>query len=128
MRYKQSKRCQHPHHQPKISKKAPAPRSVPISRCISVAEKCSMLFLIGAVLCFNHMKSENEIDKDEPPGIYVTQDDPDYETPEPVIFDNILNSSETGVTDVSKILDMNPITFQISNFFKFLFIFVSSIP
>ena len=37
----------------------------------------SMLFLIGSVLCFNHMKNENKIDKDEPPGIHVTQDDPD---------------------------------------------------
>ena len=33
--YKQSKR----HHQPEIGKKAPATRSVPISRCISIAEK-----------------------------------------------------------------------------------------
>ena len=40
----------------------------------------SMLFPIGSVLCFNHMKKENEIDKDEPPGIHITQDDPDYET------------------------------------------------
>ena len=64
----------------------------------------SILFPIGLVLCFNHMKNENKIDKDEPPGIHVTQDDP--ETPEPVISDNILNSSEAGVTDLSK-------TFQI---------------
>ena len=33
--YKQSKR----HHQPEIGKKAPATRSVPISRCVSIAEK-----------------------------------------------------------------------------------------
>ena len=46
------------------------------------------------------MKNENKIDKDEPPGIHVTQDDP--ETPKPVISDNILNSSEAGVTDLSK--------------------------
>ena len=46
------------------------------------------------------MKNENKIDKDEPPGIHVTQDDP--ETLEPVISDNILNSSEAGVTDLSK--------------------------
>ena len=37
----------------------------------------SMLFAIGSVLCFNHMKNENKINKDEPPGIHVTQDDPD---------------------------------------------------
>ena len=57
------------------------------------------------------MKNENKIDKDEPPGSHVTQDDP--ETPEPVISDNILNSSEAGVTDLSKTLDMSPIKFQI---------------
>ena len=37
--YKQFKRCQHQHHQTEIGKKAPATRSVPISRCISIAEK-----------------------------------------------------------------------------------------
>ena len=37
--YKQFKRCQHQHHQPEISKKTAATRSVPISRCISLAEK-----------------------------------------------------------------------------------------
>ena len=79
MRYKQSKRYQHPHHQPDIGKKAPATRSVPISRCISIEEKY-MLFPIGSVLCFNHMKNENKIDEDEPSGIHVTQDNPDYET------------------------------------------------
>ena len=106
--YKQSKR----HHQPEIGKKAPATRSVPISRCISIAEKY-MLFLIGSVLCFNLMKNENKIDKDEPPGIHVTQDDPDYETPEPVISENILNSSEAGVTDLSETLDVSPINWYI---------------
>ena len=50
------------------------------------------------MLRFNHMKNENKIDKDEPPGIHVTQDDPDYETPEPAISEDILNRSETGVT------------------------------
>ena len=73
----------------------------------------SILFLIGFVLCFNHMKNENKIDKDEPPGIHVTQDDHDYETPEPVISENILNSSEAGVTDLSETLDVSPIKFQI---------------
>ena len=92
--------------------KAPATRSVPISRCISIAEKY-MLFLIRSVLCFNLMKNENKIDKDEPPGIHLTQDDPDYETPEPVISENILNSSEAGVTDLSETLDVSPIKFQI---------------
>ena len=57
-----------------------------------------MLFPIGSVLRFNHMKNENKIDKDEPPGIHITQDDPDYETPEPAISEDILNRSETGVT------------------------------
>ena len=37
--YKQSKRCQHQHHQPEIGRKTTATRSVPISRCISIAEK-----------------------------------------------------------------------------------------
>ena len=37
--YKQSKTCQYQHHQPEIGKKAPTTRSVPISRCISIAEK-----------------------------------------------------------------------------------------
>ena len=73
----------------------------------------SMLFLIGSVLCFNHMKNENKIDKDEPPGIHVTQDDSDYETPEPAISQNFLNSSEAGVTDLSETLDVSPIKFQI---------------
>ena len=73
----------------------------------------STLFPIGSVLCFNHMKNENKIDKDEPPGIHVTQDDHDYETPEPVISENILNSSEAGVTDLSETLDVSPIKFQI---------------
>ena len=90
--YKQSKRCQQQHHQSEIGKKAVATRSVPISRCISIAEKY-MLFPIGSVFCFNLMKNENKIDKNEPPGIHVTQDDPDYETPEPVISENILNGS-----------------------------------
>ena len=72
-----------------------------------------MLFLIGSVLCFNHTKNENKIDKDEPPGIHVTQDDPDYETTEPPISQNILNSSEVGVTDLSETLDMSPIKFKI---------------
>ena len=57
-----------------------------------------MLFPIGSVLRFNHMKNENKIDKDEPPGIHITQDDPDYETPEPAISEDILNRSETRVT------------------------------
>ena len=72
-----------------------------------------MLFPIGSVLCFNHIKNENKTDKDEPPGIHVTQDDPDYETPEPVISENILNSSEAGVADLSETLDISPIKFQI---------------
>ena len=71
------------------------------------------LFPIGSVLCFNHMKNENKIDKDEPPGIHITQDNPDYETPEPAISENILNSSEAGVTDLSETLDVSPIKFQI---------------
>ena len=90
--YKQSKRCQHQHHQPEIGKKAPATKSVPISRCISIVEKC-MLYLIGSLVCFNLMKNGTKIDKDESPGIHVTQDDPDYETPEPIISENILNGS-----------------------------------
>ena len=78
-----------------------------------IAEKYNMLFPIGSVLCFNHMKNENKIDKDEPPGTNVTQDDPDSETPEPVISENILNSSEAGVADLSETLDISPIKFQI---------------
>ena len=101
--YRQSKRCQHSQHLPKIGKKAPATRSVPISRCISIAEKYNILFLIGSVLCLNHMKNENKIDKNEPPDNHVTQDDPDYETPEPVTSENILDSSEAGVADLSEI-------------------------
>ena len=97
--YKQSERCQHPHHQPEIGKKAPATISVPIPRCISIVENYSMVFAIGSVLCFNHKKNENTIEKDEPPGTNVTQDDPNYETPGPVISENILNSSETGFAD-----------------------------
>ena len=65
------------------------------------------------MLCFNHMKNENKIDKDEPPGTNVTQDYPDYETPELVISENILNSSEAGVADLSESLDISPIKFQI---------------
>ena len=72
-----------------------------------------MLFPIGLVLCFNHKKSENKIDKDEPPGIHITQDNPDYETPEPAISRNILNSSEARVTDLPETLDVSPIKFQI---------------
>ena len=72
-----------------------------------------MLFSIRSVLCFNHIKNENKTDKDEPPGIHVTQDDPDYETPEPVISENILNSAEAGVTDLSETLAMSPIKFQV---------------
>ena len=111
--YKQSKRCQHPHHQPEIGKKAPATRSVPIHRCISIAEKYNMLFPIESALCFNHMKNQNKIGKDELPGTNLTQDYPDYETPEPVISENILNSSEAGVADLSETLDISPIKFQI---------------
>ena len=73
----------------------------------------SILFPIGFVLCFNHMKNENKIDKDEPLGIHITEDNPDYETPEPAISENILNSSEAGVTDLSETLDVSPIKFQI---------------
>ena len=54
--YKQSKRCQHPRHQPEIGKKAPATRSVPIHRCISIAEKYNVLFPIGSVLFQSHEK------------------------------------------------------------------------
>ena len=72
-----------------------------------------MLFPIGSVLCFNHMKNENKIDKDEPPDIHITQDDSDYETPESAISENILNISEAGVTDLSETLDVSPIKFQI---------------
>ena len=110
---KQSKQCQNPYHQAEIGIKAPATRSIPIQRCISIAEKYNMLFLIESVLCFNHMKNENKIDKDEPPGTNVTQYNPDYETPEPVISENILNSSEAGVADLSETLDISPIKFQI---------------
>ena len=74
---------------------------------------CSKVFPIGSVLCLNHMKNENKIDKDETPGIHITQVDPDYETPEHAISENILNSSETGVTDLSETLDVSPIKFQI---------------
>ena len=73
----------------------------------------SMLFPIGSVLYFNHKKNENEIDKDEPPGIHITQDNPVYETPEPAISENILKRSEAGVTDLSETLDVSPIKFQI---------------
>ena len=59
------------------------------------------------------MKNENKIDKDEPLGIHITEDNPDYETPEPAISENILNSSEAGVTDLSETLDVSPIKFQI---------------
>ena len=59
------------------------------------------------------MKNENKIDKDEPPGTNVTQDNPDYELPETVISENILNSSEAGVADLSETLDISPIKFQI---------------
>ena len=111
--YKQSKRYQHPHHQPEIGKKAPATRPIPISRCISIAEKYNMLFPIGSVLCFNHIKNENKINKDEPPGTNVNQDYPNYETPKPVISENILNSSEAGVADLSETWDISPIEFQI---------------
>ena len=111
--YKQSKSCQHPHHQPDIGKKAPATISVPIPRCISIVEKYSMLFAIGSVLCSNHMKNENKIEKYELPGTNVTYDDPDYETPEPVISENILNSSEAGVGDLSETLGICQIKFQI---------------
>ena len=64
----------------------------------------SMLFPIGSVLRFNHMKNENKIDKDEPPGIHITQDDPDYETSQPAISEDILNRSETGVTQLEIIM------------------------
>ena len=103
MGYKQPKRCHHPYHQPEIGKKDPATRSVPIHRCISITKKYNMLFLIGSVLCFNHTKNEKKIDKDEPPHTNVIQDDPDYETPEPVISENILNSSEAGVRFIRNI-------------------------
>ena len=72
-----------------------------------------MLYLIGSLVCFNLMKNGTKIDKDESPGIHVTQDDPDYETPEPIISENILNGSQAGVTDLSRTLDVSPIKFQI---------------
>ena len=75
--------------------------------------KDNMLFSIRSVLCFNHIKNENKTDKDEPPGIHVTQDYPDYETPEPVISENILNCVEAGVTDLSETLAMSPIKLQV---------------
>ena len=59
------------------------------------------------------MKNENKIDKDEPLGIHITEDNPDYETTEPAISENILNSSEAGITDLSETLDVSPIKFQI---------------
>ena len=59
------------------------------------------------------MKNENKIDKDKPPDNHVTQGDPDYETPEPVTSENILDSSEAGVADLSETPDMSPIKFQI---------------
>ena len=98
--YKQFKRCQYPQHHPGIDK-APATRYVQISTCISTAEKHTMFFLIGPVLCFNHMKNENKTDKDERSDNHVTQDDPDYEAPKPVVSENIFNDSEAGVTDLT---------------------------
>ena len=94
-------------------KKAPAIRSVPISKCIFIARKYNILFPIGSVLCFNHMKNENKIDEEESPDSHVTQNDPDYEIPEPVIPPNVLDSSEAGVLDLSETLDVSPIKFQI---------------
>ena len=95
--YKQFKRCQHPQHQPGIGK-VPATRYVPMSTCISTAEK---FFSTGPVLCFNHMKNENKTDKDERSDNHVTQADPDYEAPKPVVSENIFNDSEAGVTDLT---------------------------
>ena len=60
MEFKQSNRYQHQHHKPETDKQAPTTRFVPLSRCISIAEKY-MLFPIGSVLCFNHMKNENKM-------------------------------------------------------------------
>ena len=76
--FKQSERCQHPQHPPEIGKKAPATRPVPISKCIFIAKKYNILFLIGSVLCFNHMKNENKIDEEESLDSHATQNDPDY--------------------------------------------------
>ena len=108
--YKQSKRFQHQHHQPEIGRKT---ASILFQYLDVYPLQKSMLFAIGSVLCFNHMKNENKIDRDELPGVHITQDDPDYETPVPVISENILNSSEAGVTDLSETLDVSPINFQI---------------
>ena len=113
--YKPSKKCQHPQHRPEIGKKAHATRSAPVSRCISIAEKYNMLFLIESVLRCNHMKNENKMDKDEPPDTHLTQDDPDYETPEPVISENNVNISKAGVADLAETLNMSWIKFQIKN-------------
>ena len=52
---------------------------------------------------FKSHEKWKQIDKNEPPDNHVTQDDPDYETPEPVTSENILDSSEAGVADLSEI-------------------------
>ena len=49
----------------------------------------------------------------KPSDTHVTKDDPDYETPKPVVSENILNSSEAGVADLTETLDMRLIKFQI---------------
>ena len=61
------------------------------------------------------MKNENKMDKDEPPDTHLTQDDPDYETPEPVISENNVNISKAGVADLAETLNMSWIKFQIKN-------------
>ena len=111
MGYKQSKRCQHRHHQPESGKK---PLLQGLFQYIDVypLEKI-MLFPTGSVIYFNHTKNENKIDKDEPPDIHITQDNSDYETREPVISENILNISHAEVADLSETLDVSPIKFQI---------------
>ena len=63
MGYKQSKRCQHQHYQPESGEK------LLLQGLFQYIDVCPlekiMLFPIGSVLCFNHMKNENKIDKDE---------------------------------------------------------------
>ena len=111
--FKQSKRCQHPQQPPEIGKKAPATIPVSISKYIFIAKKYNILFPIGSVLCFNHMKNENKIDEEESSDRHVTENDADYEIPEPVIPPNVLDSSEAGVLDLSETLDVSLVKFQI---------------
>ena len=60
------------------------------------------------------MEKENQDDdKKDEINSHQINNDPDYEMSKVLIFNNVLNSAETGTIDLSETLDMSLVKFQI---------------